>query len=129
MYVQCHVHCIHVHVHVLYTMHITPIPVYRTSELQERLSAAQERLRQAESDLEELQGEKSAKYRELKKREETMKGTYCTCVQYDMCTVQLCVQYNYVSMYMYKCIVLCIVHVDTILPSSVSFFARVFGHL
>ena len=50
---------------------------FRTSELQERLVVAQEQLRQAESDLEELHGEKSAKYRELKKREETMKGT-CT---------------------------------------------------
>ena len=46
----------------------------RTAELQERLSVVQEQLRQAETDLEELQGEKSAKYRELKKREETMKG-------------------------------------------------------
>ena len=47
---------------------------FRTAELQERLSVVQEQLRQAETDLEELQGEKSAKYRELKKREETMKG-------------------------------------------------------
>ena len=46
----------------------------RTGEIQERLSVVQEQLRQAETDLEELQGEKSAKYRELKKREETMKG-------------------------------------------------------
>lgn len=46
----------------------------RTADLQERLSTVQEQLRQAETDLEELQGEKSAKYRELKKREETIKG-------------------------------------------------------
>lgn len=56
---------------------------FRTSELQERLSIAQEQLRQAETDLEELQGEKSAKYRELKKREETIKGT-CTHLQYNV---------------------------------------------
>ena len=63
--------------------YITRIHPLRTSELQERLAAAQERLRQAESDLEELQGEKSAKYRELKKREETMKGIMWTCTVHE----------------------------------------------
>ena len=46
----------------------------RTTELQERLSTVQEQIRLADRDLEELQGERSAKYRELRKREETMKG-------------------------------------------------------
>ena len=55
-------------------INVAPIVFFRTAELQERLSMVQEQLRQAETDLEELQGEKSAKYRELKKREETMKG-------------------------------------------------------
>jgi len=46
----------------------------RTSELQERLATVQEHIRHVDSDLDELQGERSSKYRELKKREETMNG-------------------------------------------------------
>ena len=46
----------------------------RTSDLQTRLSAVGEQLRGAEEDLEEVQGERSAKYCELRKREDTMKG-------------------------------------------------------
>ncbi len=34
----------------------------------------QDHIRQVDQDLEEVQGERSAKYRELKKREETMRG-------------------------------------------------------
>ncbi len=40
----------------------------------------QDHVQQVEQDLEEVQGERSAKYRELKKREETMRGTQLTCV-------------------------------------------------
>ena len=50
------------------------LPPSRTSELQERLATVQEHNRQADNDLEELQGERSSKYRELKKREEAMNG-------------------------------------------------------
>ena len=50
------------------------LPLFRTSELQSRLSAVREQLQGAEEDLEEVQGERSAKYRELRKREDTMKG-------------------------------------------------------
>ena len=56
---------------------------------------AQEQLRQAETDLEELQGEKSAKYRELKKREETIKGTIHACT----CTCTFLYMYMMVSAY------------------------------
>ena len=54
--------------------HPPSLPPYRTSELQERLATVQEHNRQADNDLEELQGERSSKYRELKKREEAMNG-------------------------------------------------------
>ena len=52
------------------------IPLFRTSELQSRLSVVREQLQVAKEDLEEVQGERSAKYIycELRKREDTMKG-------------------------------------------------------
>ena len=48
--------------------------VHRTTEIRERLTTAQDQLRQAESDLEELHGKRSGRYKELKKKDETMKG-------------------------------------------------------
>ena len=54
---------------------LTTWSVHRTTEIRERLTTAQDQLRQAESDLEELHGERSGRYKELKKKDETMKGT------------------------------------------------------
>ena len=44
------------------------------SELSEQMEHAQEQLRQVESDLEEAQGEKAAKLKELKQKELERKG-------------------------------------------------------
>ena len=46
----------------------------RISELQDQLSGTQDQLNQVSSDLTHLHGERSDKYKELKKREETMRG-------------------------------------------------------
>ncbi len=48
--------------------------IARTKELQEKLSTLQDDIRQLDIDIEENQGEKNQKYKELKKREETMDG-------------------------------------------------------
>ena len=47
---------------------------FRTNELRERLLQLQEDIRQLDMDIEENQGERNQKYKELKKREETMNG-------------------------------------------------------
>ena len=60
------------------------LPLFRTSELQSRLSAVREQLQGAEEDLEEVQGERNAKYRELRKREDTMKGAAIPGLQLDL---------------------------------------------
>ena len=46
----------------------------RTAELQDQLAVVSERIRQADSDLEETKGEKSQKYKDLKKRESDISG-------------------------------------------------------
>ena len=50
--------------------------VHRTSELNEHMDHAHEQLRQVESDLEEAQGEKAAKLKELKQKELERKGVH-----------------------------------------------------
>ena len=45
-------------------------------ELQDQMDHAQEQLRQVESDLEEVQGERAAKLKELKQKEQQRKGEY-----------------------------------------------------
>lgn len=44
----------------------------QTTEIREAIEKASEELRQTEIDLEEMSGERNQKYKELKKREETM---------------------------------------------------------
>lgn len=49
----------------------------RISELQDQLATIQDQLHQVTSDLMHLHGERSDKYKELKKREESMRGSVC----------------------------------------------------
>ena len=48
----------------------------RTTELQDQLSAVGERIRQADADLEESKGEKTQKYKDLRKRESDINGNF-----------------------------------------------------
>ena len=66
---------------VVYLHTLTTLSLHRTTEIRERLTTAQDQLRQAESDLEELHGERSGRYKELKKKDETMKGSIDVLVQ------------------------------------------------
>ena len=47
---------------------------FRINELQDQLVSVQDQLNQVSTDLQHLHGERSEKYKELKKREESMKG-------------------------------------------------------
>ena len=47
---------------------------YRISELQDSLDRAQDQLRQTESDLDQVQGERADKLRDLKTKEKQRKG-------------------------------------------------------
>ena len=48
--------------------------IFRTAELQDQLATVNEQIRQADSDIEETKGEKSQKYKDLKKRESDIAG-------------------------------------------------------
>ncbi|XP_020619601.1 intraflagellar transport protein 74 homolog [Orbicella faveolata] len=49
----------------------------KTAELREKIETVNGEIQQLDMDLEEHQGEQNVKYKELKKREETMDGTSC----------------------------------------------------
>ena len=50
------------------------LTVCRSGELGEKLAVAQDQLRQADSDLDQVQGEKANKYKDLKLREQVIRG-------------------------------------------------------
>lgn len=56
--------------------HVSILLLHRMGELQDHMDHAQEQLRQVESDLEEVQGERAAKLKELKQKEQQRKGEY-----------------------------------------------------
>ena len=49
---------------------------YRTNEFREKIDNIEEEIRQLDLDIEENQGERNQKYKELKKREETIDGKF-----------------------------------------------------
>ena len=49
---------------------------YRSGELQDKLDRYQEQLRQIEADLDEVQGERAEKLKELKTKEKERKGKF-----------------------------------------------------
>ena len=54
----------------------------RSGELSEKLAVAQDQLRQADSDLDQVQGEKANKYKDLKQREQVIRGEGVRAVEW-----------------------------------------------
>lgn len=66
----------------MFLEHVTlEMELCRTVELQDQLSVVGERIRQADADLEESKGEKTQKYKDLKKRESDINGMYYSHTQ------------------------------------------------
>ena len=61
---------------LLLSLLIAVLLYYRSGELQDKLDRYQEQLRQIEADLDEVQGERAEKFKELKTKEKERKGKF-----------------------------------------------------